>query len=198
MSKINIDDLKIEYIEVKKLLPNEYNPKSMTKDEHDKMVESIEDFGMVEPIVVNRAKGRENIIIGGHQRWNIHRELAIKKIPVVFVDIPDIAQEQELCLRLTKNVAHTDWDMLVNISEDILKTAGYDEADIDLMLSTAYGQEDKVPDDQAPELPKEARTKRGQLFKLGNHRLLCGDATSIEDCDRLMGNRKCPHCGHEN
>ena len=59
--KVNINDLKIEYIDVKKLLPNEYNPKSMTKDEHDKIVESLEGFGMVEPIVVNKAKGRENI-----------------------------------------------------------------------------------------------------------------------------------------
>ena len=195
--KVNINDLKIEYIDVKKLLPNEYNPKSMTKEEHDKIVESIEDFGMVEPIVVNKAKGRENIIIGGHQRWQIHRELGIEKIPVVFVEIPDIETEQELCLSLTRKTGHIDWDKLANISEDILKNSGFDEKDIDTMLSTAYGQEDKAPDDVAPELPEIPKTKKGDLYILGNHRLLCGDATSVEDCDKLMGNRKCPHCGNE-
>jgi len=188
--KVNIDDLKIEYIDVKKLLPNEYNPKSMTKDEHDKIVESLEGFGMVEPIVVNKAKGRENIIIGGHQRWQIHRELGIEKIPVVFVDIPDISDEQELCLSLTRKTGHIDWDKLANISEDILKNSGFDEKDIDTMLSTAYGQEDKAPDDLAPELPEVPKTKLGQLFQLGNHRLLCGDSTSQDDCGKLMAGIK--------
>jgi len=171
---------------VRKLSPNEYNPKAMTKEEHDKLQESIEDFGMVEPIVVNKAKGRENIIIGGHQRWQIHKELGIEKIPVVYVDIPDIAAEQEINLRLTKNTGHTDWDLLANISEESIKNAGYDEKEIETMLASAYGSEDKVADDKAPELPKAATTKKGQLFKLGNHRLLCGDSTSEKDCEILM------------
>lgn len=184
--KVNIEDLQIVYVDVKKLLPNEYNPKDMTKDEHDMIVESIEDFGMVEPIVVNRAKGRENVIIGGHQRWAIHKELGIEKIPVVYVNIPNIDDEQELNLRLTKNAGHLDYDKLANISEDILKRSGFNEADIDQMLSTAYGSEDKAPDDTAPELPKVAKTKKGQIFKLGNHRLMCGDSTSEKDCGDLM------------
>ena len=188
--KVNITDLKIEYIDVKKLLPNEYNPKSMTKEEHDKIQESIEGFGMVEPIVVNKAKGRENIIIGGHQRWQIHRELGIDKIPVVYVDVPDIADEQELCLSLTRKTGHIDWDKLANISEDILKNSGFDEKDIDQMLSTAYGQEDKAPDDKAPELPQIPKTKLGEMFALGNHRLLCGDATSKANLEKLMNGSK--------
>ena len=184
--KVNVNDLKIEYIDVRKLLPNEYNPKTMTKEEHDMITESIEDFGMVEPIVVNKAKGRENIIIGGHQRWSIHRELGIEKIPVVYVDIPNLDDEQELCLGLTKKQGSIDWDKLANFSEDILKRSGFNESDIDQMLSTAYGQEDKAPDDVAPELPEIPKTKKGDLYILGNHRLLCGDSLSTKDCARLM------------
>ena len=121
MAKIGAEDLKIEYIDVNKLIPNEYNPKTMNQKQHDDLVDSLEDFGMVEPVVVNCAPDRKNIIIGGHQRWEIHKELGKKKIPVVYVDIPDLENEQEICMRLSHNTGEWDWDLLANFDENILK-----------------------------------------------------------------------------
>lgn len=186
MPKITTKDLKIEYIEVNKLKPNEYNPKKMTPKQHDDLVESIENFGMVDPVIANKGKGRENILIGGHQRWQIHKELGIKTIPTVFVDFPDIEDEMELNLRLTKNKGEIDWDLLANISEDILIRSGFEDQDIEKMMSTAFGSEDKAPDDKAPPLPEEAKSKLGDLYHMGNHRLLCGDSTKESDMERLM------------
>ena len=186
MPKITTKDLKIEYIEINKLKPNEYNPKQMTQKQHDDLVESIENFGMVDPVIANKGKGRENILIGGHQRWQIHKELGIKKIPAVFVNIPDLENEMELNLRLTKNEGEIDWDKLANISEDILIRSGFEDQDIEKMMSTAFGSEDKAPDDKAPPLPDEAKAKLGDLYYLGNHRLLCGDSTKESDMERLM------------
>ena len=67
--------LKIEYIDINQLKPNEYNPKQMTEKEAKDLEKSIVEFGMVDPLIVNKAKGREGIIIGGHQRYRIYQKL---------------------------------------------------------------------------------------------------------------------------
>jgi len=123
----------MEIIEVKisELKPAEYNPRSLTEKEKNDIKTSIERFGMVEPIVVNEAPERKNVIIGGHQRYYICRELGRETIPVVFVNIPDIAKEQELNLRLNKNLGHWDWGLLANFDEKMLLDVGFEEIELD-------------------------------------------------------------------
>ena len=122
--------LKIEYIDISKLKENEYNPKKMSEVEAKNLEKSITEFGIVDPLIVNRAKGREGIIIGGHQRFKIYKKLKIKEVPVVWLDIPDLEREQELCLRLSKSVGSWDLDLLTNFDEELLKNIGWEEEEL--------------------------------------------------------------------
>jgi len=122
--------MKVIQVKLSDLKPAEYNPRSLDKKEAKDLKTSLERFGMVEPIVVNKAKERMNVIIGGHQRYNIWKELGNKTMPVVYVDIPGIKKERELNLRLNKNVGRWDWDMLANFDEDMLKDVGFLESDL--------------------------------------------------------------------
>ena len=122
---IKENKLKIEYVDIGRLKENEYNPKKMTEKEAIDLERSITEFGVVDPLIVNKAKGREGILVGGHQRLKIYKKLNFKEVPIVWLDISDLKKEKELCLRLTKNTGSWDWDLLANFSEDLLKDVGW-------------------------------------------------------------------------
>lgn len=119
----------MEIIEVKlsELKPTEYNPRIMSKKEAEDLKASIDKFGMVEPIVVNSAENRKNIIIGGHQRYNLLKEMGKETIPVFYVNLPSLEDEQELNLRLNKNNGHWDLEMLADLDEKLLTKVGFEE-----------------------------------------------------------------------
>ena len=171
-------------IDIKDLKPSDYNPRLLTEKAKAEIWESILQFGMVEPIVVNNAKGRENVIIGGHQRWYVCKEMGKKTMPVVYVTIDDLEREKELNLRLNKNVGDWNWDELANFDEDLLRTVGFDE-ELDKLF-----QKD-IEEDEAPAVSEgEPDSKLGEVYQLGKHRLMCGDATKIEDVKKLMDGQK--------
>lgn len=175
--------LKIIEVNVSDLKPAEYNPRALTKKEAQDLQNSLEIFGMVEPLVVNGAHNRFNIVIGGHQRLNIWR-LKHNTIPVVYLDIPDLKKEQELNIRLNKNTGHWDLDMLANFEEELLKMSGFDNKEIDKLFDK------KTTEDIAPEVEEKAVSKTGEIYKLGRHRLMCGDATNKANIDALLGGGK--------
>jgi len=123
--------MEIKYVKIEELRPTEYNPRGMTEKEKRDLMESIKRFGMVEPIVVNGAENRKNVIIGGHQRFYICRELGWKEMPVVYVNIPEIEREKELNLRLNRNLGHWDWDLLAKFDENLLLDVGFEEIELD-------------------------------------------------------------------
>lgn len=123
--------MKIDLTEISALKPSEYNPRALSKEEFKNLKNSLERFGFVDPIIANSAKGREGIVIGGHQRLHVAKELGMKQVPVHFISIPDIQKEKELNLRLNKNNGHWDWDSLANFEEEILLEAGFDQDQID-------------------------------------------------------------------
>ena len=109
---INNNLLTVKY-DVNKLVFAEYNPRELTKDQHQDLKDSITRFGFVDPLIVNTHKERKNILVGGHQRLKIAKELGYKDVPCVEVDLsPD--QEKELNVRLNKNTGQWDWDALAN------------------------------------------------------------------------------------
>jgi len=136
------EKLKIVYVPVEQLNPAEYNPRKLTQHEARQIQESIDEFGMVEPIVVNGNEARKNIIIGGHQRYNLCKARGMTEIPVVYVDIVDIKKEQELNLRLNKAGGSWDWDKIFNIDEEILMTSGFTHRE----LESHYRFEREKPD----------------------------------------------------
>ena len=88
-------NLKIENIKIDDLKPAEYNPRKAEAKQVEDLKNSIKEFGLVDPIIVKSAPERKNTIIGGHFRVRIAKELGIKEVPVVYVNIPDIKKEKE-------------------------------------------------------------------------------------------------------
>ncbi len=165
----------------------EYNPRQLTKDQHSQLKDSIKRFGLVDPLIVNKNKERKNILVGGHQRLRIAKELGINKIPCVEVDL-NMDQEKELNIRLNKNVGEWDYDSLANYF-DVGELMDWGFTDDELQFYEDEPEQGLIEDDEIPEV-EEAITKQGDLWILGEHRLLCGDATKKEDVDLLMDGKK--------
>ena len=173
--------------DVKNLIFAEYNPRELTKDQHQDLKDSITRFGFVDPLIVNTHKERKNILVGGHQRLRIAKELGYKDVPCVEVDLtPD--KEKELNVRLNKNTGQWDWDALAN-HFDVGELLEWGFSEDELQFTEPEEVQGLTDDDDVPEV-EESITKQGDLWILGEHRLLCGDATKKEDVERLMDGEK--------
>ena len=126
--------MEVKQIPINKIKPNEYNPKKLTIKQAEDLKTSIRKFGVVDPLIVNRAEGRENILIGGHQRLKVLKELGYKKVPVVYVNIPDVEQEKELCLRLSRNLEEWDLDLLLGFDKNWLEDIGFEDDELDFFV----------------------------------------------------------------
>ena len=181
-NKINLN---IKEIAVNKLKSAGYNPRTFTDNQFNDLCKSLERFGMVEPVIVNSASNRKNIIIGGHFRLMVAKKLGFKKVPVIYLNIPNIEKEKELNIRLNKNVGEWDLKLLATFDEKLLENTGFEKE----LLNNVF-QEAILP--EKDELPKYKKTKIkiGDIFLLGRHRLMCGDCTIRENVDRLMDGKK--------
>jgi len=106
-------NMEIQYYKSNDLIMAEYNPRQLTKDQYSQLKDSITRFGLVDPLIVNKNKERKNILVGGHQRFKIAKEMGIDEIPCVEVDLT-LDAEKELNIRLNKNVGEWDYDALAN------------------------------------------------------------------------------------
>ena len=121
---------KIVQRDINSLIFAEYNPRQLTKDQYQHLKDSIERFGLVDPIIVNKNKDRKNIIVGGHQRVRVAKDMKIEKVPVVEVDL-SYDRERELNVRLNKNVGEWDFDILANVFElEELDDWGFSEKEL--------------------------------------------------------------------
>lgn len=189
------DRLKIVDVDIQGLKSADYNPRKWSTEAIDGLSSSIKKFGLVDPIIVNKAPNRLNVVIGGHFRLKIAKDLGFKEIPVVYVNIPDIEKEKELNLRLNKNVGEWDWDLLAKFDESFLSVAGFSSEDLDEIFEI-----DSTPEqfDLEKELKKldinEVDFQKGSIYALGDSRLMCGDSTIEGDMLKLMGSEKSDMC----
>ncbi|MFA6896931.1 MAG: DNA modification methylase [Patescibacteria group bacterium] len=182
--------IKIEQVPTSLLKEAEYNPRKLTSRQEEDLTESIKKFGLADPLIVNSYKFRKNVIIGGHQRFKIAKKLGYKEVPVVYVNL-NPSQEKEFNLRLNRNTGEWDWEMLKEFDIDLLLDVGF----IDEDLSSIWDESLETEDDefnQTKELEKIKKTdiKNGNIFSLGSHTLLCGDATALEAVNKLVGKEK--------
>ena len=182
MAEINIQYYKANY-----LIMAEYNPRQLTKDQYTQLKDSLTRFGLVDPLIVNKHKTRKNILVGGHQRLRIAKEMGLDNFPCVEVDLP-YDKERELNIRLNKNVGEWDYDSLAN-HFDVGELTEWGFSDDELQFWIDEPTEGLIEDDEIPEV-ELAITKQGDLWMLGDHKVLCGDATKKEDVERLMDNQK--------
>ena len=175
--------MKIINRKISDLIFAEYNPRKLTTEEHKQLTDSLQRFGVVDPVIVNKNKERTDIIIGGHQRARIWQELGHKNIPTVELDLT-YDKERELNVRLNKNTGSWDMDMMAN-HFDINELQDWGFKAEELFFQDEVVTDGNIPDDEVPEI-KESRVSLGDIFQMGNHRLMCGDSTNEKDVAKLM------------
>ncbi len=183
--------LKITFVDIASLKPAIYNPRKHGEETAKQLEASIKKFGLVDPIIVNGALSRKNIVIGGHFRLEVAKRMGFKKMPVVYLNIPDINKEKELNIRLNKNVGEWDWEMLAEFNEKFLTETGFSSEELDEIFEI---EDNPEMFDLKKELEKlnikSIDIKKGEVYKLGNHRLMCGDSTIEVDVLKLMNGEK--------
>ena len=182
-----MQEINIQYYKANDLIMAEYNPRQLTKDQYTQLKDSLTRFGLVDPLIVNKHKSRKNILVGGHQRLKIAKEMGMEKIPCVEVDLP-LDQEKELNIRLNKNVGEWDYESLANYF-DVGELMEWGFSNDELQFYEEEPGQGLTDDDEIPEV-EEAITKSGDIWLLGEHRVLCGDATKKEDVALLMEGQK--------
>jgi DNA modification methylase len=183
----------IENVPIEKINPAQYNPRKDLKPgdpEYETIKKSIDEFGFVEPLVWNRKTGN---LVGGHQRFKILKDRGDKTVPVSVIDM-DTTKEKALNIALNKISGVWDKGALQNILLE-LKAMDFDLSKIgfsadDLLEQFGFGNEltqgNGDPND-APKVPKKTDIKKGDVYKLGAHELMCGDSADIRQVERFMG-----------
>ena len=188
--------LNIVYVPITDLKPSVYGARKWSREQLDSLKESLKRFDCVDPLLVNNASERKNILIGGQMRLAALKELGCTEVPVVYLNIPDIEKEKELNIRLNKNTGDFDFKLLAEFSEGFLEDAGFSSEQLDQIFDV-----DLTPEkfDLEEELKKLDITKvdvqKGDIFEDGSgNRLMCGDSTVEADMLKLMGDEKADMC----
>jgi len=188
MSSLNHNPI-IKNIPLKDIKPYSNNPRK--KQNITKVVNSIKEFGFQQPIVVDK----KNIIIVGHSRYEAGKELGLDKVPVIIADLSPVKAK---AYRIADNRINQDseWDFskLKLEFKDISKldfnldSLGFEKNELDdLIIDEVKGFTD---DDAVPDKSKKPKSKLGEIYQLGHHRVMCGDATKEEDVNKLMNGQK--------
>jgi DNA modification methylase len=166
---------------INKIKPYDKNAKKHPDKQIRQIANSIKEFGFNQPIVLDN----KGVIIVGHGRYEAAKQMGLEEVPTIEVDL---TEEQAKAYRLADNkLNESDWEMdkvideLKGMSDEMVDLTGFDR---DLLIEP----DDK--DDEVPEVPEEPKSKLGDLYELGNHRVLCGDSTKKEDVEMLMDGNK--------
>lgn len=187
-AKLNLQEMNLA-----DLHPAEYNPRVELKPgdpEYERIKRSIETFTYVDPIIVNR----DGTIIGGHQRYNVLLDLGYETADVVVVDK---TKDEEKALNIALNKISGEWDeeklyellIELDLSDIDVQLSGFTLNELDdlrVKFDIEEAQDDGFDEEEALSQVKEPITRRGNIWRLGRHRLMCGDSTSPDDMAALM------------
>lgn len=176
----------IQPVAIKKLIPYVNNAKEHSEAQVTKIASSIREFGFLNPVLIDR----EYNIIAGHGRVLAAEKLGMEKVPCLFVEGLTEAQRKAYILADNRLGELAEWDMDIVTSE--LEALQQFDFDIDLTGFELPDEEDdaEVVEDEVPDVPEQPVTKLGDLWQLGEHRLICGDSTNVNVVDRLMNGAK--------
>lgn len=181
--------MQIEFRKLDEVKPYENNPR-INDNAVEAVAKSIKEFGFRQPIVVDS----DGVIICGHTRWKAAKKLGLEKVPVHVAK--DLTPEQVKALRIADNKTSelSDWNyelLPLELSElqDMnfdLSLLGFDSSELEKLLNGDALKDGLTDPDEVPETPEEPVSKRGDIYQLGNHRLMCGDSTKSDDVKGLM------------
>ena len=187
--------MEIKELSLKELKPAAYNPRKKLKKgdkEYEKIKQSLLKFGYVDPIIVNN----DLTVIGGHQRLTVLKDLDYETAKCVIVKL---SKEDEKALNIALNKITGQWDdslladLLLDLQESDfnLDLTGFEPPEIDDILSNVHDKELSEDEfDVEEELKKPTVSRRGDIWQLGKHRVICGDSTKSETYDQLLGDKK--------
>lgn len=188
--------LQTVYVDIDKLTKADYNPRKWDEKALSDLKASIKRFGLVDPIILNGAENRMNVVIGGHMRLEAAKALKIKKVPAVYIDLPDIEKEKELNLRLNKNQGEFDFALLADFAEEFLEDIGFNSEELDMIFDLEIENPEMF--DLKKELEKmdikKVEIQKGDIWQLGENRLMCGDSTIEKQTLKLMDGQKADMC----
>lgn len=166
-------------IAIKDIKPFERNAKKHDETQVKNVMQSIKEFGFAQPLVVDK----DNVLIIGHCRLIASKRLKLDKVPCLRME--DLTQDQVDKLRLLDNkLNESEWDFDL-LAEDVPQL-DWDGFDIDWELPEEPEEEKEIIEDEVPDVPEEPKAKLGDIYELGNHRLICGDSTDVTVIGRLM------------
>lgn len=178
--------INIVYKKTEELIPYINNPRN-NDNAVDAVASSIKNFGFKVPIVIDK----DNEIINGHTRLKAAKKLGLEEVPCIVAS--DLTEQQIKAFRLADNKvsAIATWDFEL-LESELAELSDFDMSEFGFDMSEFESEDSQevIEDDFEVELPKESKTKLGDIFRLGRHRLMCGDSTCIEQVELLMGGAK--------
>ncbi len=185
--------MQIKTVPVEKLIPYVKNSRTHSDGQVAQIAASIKEFGWTNPILVDGESG----VIAGHGRLLAARKLGQKEVPVIELAHMTESQKRAYVIADNQIAMNAGWDTtllsleLADLKEQgfEMDVLGFDPKELDNLLEPE--QVDGLTDEDAvPETPVEPKTKLGDIYQLGNHRLMCGDSTSIDAVEKLMDGQK--------
>jgi len=185
--------MQIKEVAVDKLIPYAKNSRTHSPEQVAQIAASIKEFGFRNPILVDGVG-----IIAGHGRLLAAQKLGLDKVPTI--DCSDMTESQKKAYIIADNklAMNAGWDNefltlelkdLENEGFDLTLT-GFDDKELDALLNVIQGTEGLTDEDDVPDTPIEPKTKLGDIYILGNHRLMCGDSCSVTDMQKLVNDRQ--------
>lgn len=189
-----IDQLAVEMVSTADLIPYARNARTHSEAQVAQIAASIEQFGFVNPVLINADNG----IIAGHGRALAAEQIGMASVPCVRLKHLTEAQERALILADNKLALNAGWDESLLAAElaalqemdFVIPVIGFDESELSALFATKTGQSD--PDDDVPEPPSDPVSRPGDIWILGDHRIICGDSTNADDVAKLLNGKK-PH-----
>jgi site-specific DNA-methyltransferase (adenine-specific) len=179
----------IEMIGIERLIPYAKNSRTHSEEQVAQLAGSIKEFGFNNPVLI----GQDDVIIAGHGRVMAARKVGLMEVPCIRLKHLTETQRKAYIIADNRLALNAGWDnelltielndlLADNFALDIL---GFDTDELKNLLDPVKPTEGLTDEDEVPEVPEEPKTKPGDIYRLGKHRLMCGDSTSIDDLEKL-------------
>jgi len=175
------------------LIPYAKNARVHDEAQIAQIAGSIKEFGFNNPVLIDKDNG----IIAGHGRVMAARKLGLTEVPTILLDHLNETQRKAYILADNRIAINSTWDNemlsleLMDIKDDVsLAMLGFSVDELDALLNPTQLTDGLTDEDAVPDVPEEPTTKLGDIYQLGNHRLMCGDSTSIDAVEKLLDGKR--------